>query len=106
MTVLALGCLLFFTPSTKLRDLQTSSSGYLREHWPAKTPWSSPYGPPNTASSIGPANRTAKPRAAFVALVRERQLDGLLSAMRDIQWAFNDDLDNGYDYVGEVVSCL
>lgn len=43
------------------------------------------------------ANRTAKPRAAFVVLIRERQLSEILPTLRDIQWAFND--DHAYDYV-------
>jgi hypothetical protein len=44
-------------------------------------------------------NRSARPRAAFVSLVRERNLADLLPSLRDIQWAFNDDLEHGYDFV-------
>jgi hypothetical protein len=44
-------------------------------------------------------DRTPKPNAKFVILVRERELASLLPSIRDLQWAFNDDLKNGYDYV-------
>ncbi|UZJ55179.1 hypothetical protein CBS101457_004499 [Exobasidium rhododendri] len=44
-------------------------------------------------------NRSTKPRAAFVSLIRERNLNELLSSLRDIQWAFNDDLEHGYDFI-------
>lgn len=44
-------------------------------------------------------NRSAKPRAAFVILIRERQLGEILPSIRDIQWAFNNDPEHGYDYV-------
>ncbi|PWN33815.1 nucleotide-diphospho-sugar transferase, partial [Meira miltonrushii] len=46
-----------------------------------------------------PANRTAKPKAAFVALVRERQLHGLMMTMRDLQITFNEQPDNNYKYI-------
>jgi hypothetical protein len=45
------------------------------------------------------SNRSAKPKAAFVVFVRERNLNQLLPSIRDIQWAFNDDVEHGYDYV-------
>ena len=51
-------------------------------------------------------DRAAKPRAAFVVLVRERQLNGLLSTLRDIQWAFNDDAEHGYDFVRQERCCF
>ena len=43
--------------------------------------------------------RIARPRAAFVVLVRDRQLGELLPSIRDIQWAFNDDPEHCYSYV-------
>jgi hypothetical protein len=43
--------------------------------------------------------RSSKPRAEFMVLVREKQLQDLLASLRDLQWAFNDDLEHGYDYV-------
>lgn len=44
-------------------------------------------------------HRSPKPKAAFVALVRERNLDGMLQTMQDLQLTFNDHPDHGYDYV-------
>jgi hypothetical protein len=51
-------------------------------------------------------NRTPKPRAKFVILVRERELADLLPSIRDLQWAFNDDLEHGYDYVSVQTICF
>lgn len=44
-------------------------------------------------------HRSPKPRAAFVSLVRESNLDMMLTTIRDLQWVFNDDAETAYDYV-------
>lgn len=53
----------------------------------------------SSISTIHNPARSLKPNAKFVILVRERELAGLLPSIRDLQWAFNDDLEHGYDYV-------
>jgi hypothetical protein len=48
------------------------------------------------ANALNP-RRSPKPRAAFVTLIRERQLSEILPVIRDIQYTFND--EHGYSYV-------
>jgi alpha 1,2-mannosyltransferase len=91
LPLIAIGCfvLFFVWPSSDLRSRIDLSSSSASLSWKSFKPH----------ERSPPADRTPKPRAAFVALVRERNLDGLLNTMRDVQWAFNDDPASGYDYV-------
>lgn len=99
LTLSMIALLLFFlTPSEHIKSIQSSSQSYLRQHFASSSSEQCSVSS-NALINAGPTNRTEKPRAAFVALVRERQLHGLLKTMRDLQTAFNDQPDNSYKYI-------